>query len=169
MGEATLLARTDMTFDEMVRPAPHPMTAAAVEFEELALAFPVSLDLRAMATAHAVAMAHDLAGLALPAGSVVSGVTSTLCEFHIGHRLELVIATPSGPARASLERRQLTDEHPVTWELSYRRRAGSSDVERIGPNAGTGPELLEILLRTAESIAAGQAPPPEPARRRSKS
>ena len=145
------------------------MTAAAVEFEELALAFPVSLDLRAMATPHAIAMAHDLAGLALPAGSVVSGVTSTLCEFHIGHRLELAIPTAAGVAVATLSREQLTDDHPVRWELSYRRCPTSTDVERIGPNAGTGPELLEILLRTAESIAAGQAPPPEPARRRSKS
>ena len=144
------------------------MTAAAVEFEELALAFPVSLDLRAMATPHAIAMAHDRAGHALPAGSVVSGVTSTLCEFHIGHRLELAIPTAAGVAVATLSREQLTDDHPVRWELSY-RRAGSTDVERIGPNAGTGPELLEILLRLAESIAAGQAPPPEPARRRSKS
>lgn len=142
------------------------MTATAVEFEELALAFPVSLDLRAIATPHAIAMAHDLAGLALPAGSVVRGVNMTLAEFHVGHRLELGIATPAGLAVAALERRQLTDAHPVTWELSYRRRAGSSDVERIGPNAGTGPELLEILLRTAEAIAVAQTPEPEPPRRR---
>lgn len=145
------------------------MTATAVESEELALAFPVSLDLRAMATPHAIAMAHDLAGLALPAGSVVSGVTSTLCEFHIGHRLELAIPTAAGVAVATLSREQLTDDHPVRWELSYRRRAGSSDVERIGPNAGTGPELIEILLRLAPSIAVDQTPEPEPPRRRRKS
>lgn len=145
------------------------MTATAVESEELALAFPVSLDLRAMATPHAIAMAHDLAGLALPAGSRVRGVTRTLCEFHIGHALELAIATPAGIAVARLTREQLTDEHPVTWELTYRRRAGSSDVERIGPNAGTGPELIEILLRLAPSIAVDQTPEPEPPRRRRKS
>lgn len=145
------------------------MTAPAVEFEELALAFPVSLDLRAIATPHALAMAADLAGLALPAGSRVRGVTRTLCEFHIGHALELAIATPAGLAVARLTREQLTDEHPVTWELTYRRRAGSSDVERIGPNAGTGPELIEILLRLAPSIAVDQTPEPEPPRRRRKS
>ncbi len=136
------------------------MTATAVESEELALAFPVSLDLRAMATPHAIAMAHDLAGLALPAGSVVSGVTSTLCEFHIGHRLELAIPTAAGVAVATLSREQLTDDHPVTWELTYRRRAGSSDVDRH--KADTGPELLELLLERAEAIAVAQTPEPEP-------
>lgn len=135
-----------------------------LELEELTLA----LDLRAIAPAHAVAMATDLAGLALPAGSRVRGVTRTLCEFHIGHALELAIATPAGLAVARLTREQLTDEHPVTWELTYRRRAGSSDVERIGPDAGTGPELLEILLALAESIAVAQTPEPEPPRRRRK-
>lgn len=145
------------------------MTAPAVEFEELALALPVSLDLRAIATPHALAMATDLAGLALPAGSIVRGVTSTLCEFHVGHRLELAIATPAGIAVAALERRQLTDAHAVTWELSYRQRAGSSNVDRIGPNAGTGPELLEILLGRAEAIAVAQTPEPEPPSRRRKS
>lgn len=145
------------------------MTAPAVEFEELALAFPVSLDLRAIATPHALAMAADLAGLALPAGSIVRGVTVTLAEFHVGHRLELAIATPAGIAVAALERRQLTDAHAVTWELSYRQRAGSSNVDRIGPNAGTGPELLEILLGRAEAIAVAQTPEPEPPSRRRKS
>lgn len=140
-----------------------------LELEELALPFPVPLDLRTTAPAHAVAMADDLAGLALPAGSRVRGVTRTLCEFHIGHRLELAIATAAGIAVAALERRQLSNEHPVTWELTYRRRSGSSDVERIGPNAGTGPELLEILLRLAPSIAVDQTPEPEPPRRRRKS
>ena len=135
-----------------------------LELEELTLA----LDLRAIAPAHAVAMAADLAGLALPAGSRVRGVTRTLCEFHIGHALELAIATPAGLAVARLTREQLTDEHPVTWELTYRRRAGSSDVERIGPNAGTGPELIEILLERAEAIAVAQTPEPEPPRRRRK-
>lgn len=139
-----------------------------LELEELTLAFPVSLDLRTIAPAHAVAMATDLAGLALPAGSRVRGVTRTLCEFHIGHALELAIATPAGLAVARLTREQLTDEHPVTWELTYRRRSGSSDVERIGPDAGTGPELLEILLALAESIAVAQTPEPEPPRRRRK-
>lgn len=142
------------------------MTAPAVEFEELALAFPVSLDLRAIATPHALAMAADLAGLALPAGSIVRGVTVTLAEFHVGHRLELAIATPAGIAVAALERRQLTDAHAVTWELSYRRRAGSSDVDRH--KADTGPELLEILLERAEAIAVAQTPEPEPTRRRRK-
>ena len=136
-----------------------------LELEELTLA----LDLRAIAPAHAVAMAADLAGLALPAGSRVRGVTRTLCEFHIGHALELAIATPAGLAVARLTREQLTDEHPVTWELTYRRRAGSSDVERIGPNAGTGPELIEILLERAEAIAVAQTPEPEPPSRRRKS
>lgn len=142
------------------------MTATAVEFEELALAFPVSLDLRTIAPAHAVAVADDLAGLALPAGSRVRGVTSTLCEFHIGHRIELAIATPAGIAVAALERRQLTDEHPVRWELAYRRRAGSSDNENV--KADTGPELVAILLERAEAIAVAQTPPPEPPRRRRK-
>lgn len=142
------------------------MTATAVEFEELALAFPVSLDLRTIAPAHAVAVADDLAGLALPAGSRVRGVTSTLCEFHIGHRIELAIATPAGIAVAALERRQLTAEHPVRWELSYRRRAGSSDNENV--KADTGPELVAILLERAEAIAVAQTPPPEPPRRRRK-
>lgn len=145
------------------------MTAPAVELEELALPFPVPLDLRTIAPAHAVAMADDLAGLALPAGSRVRGVTRTLCEFHIGHALELAIATPAGLAVARLTREQLTDDHPVTWELTYRRRAGSSNVDRIGPNAGTGPELIEILLRLAPSIAVAQTPEPEPPRRRRKS
>lgn len=140
-----------------------------LELEELALAFPVSLDLRTIAPAHAVAMADDLAGLALPAGSRVRGVDVTLAEWHIGHRLELAIATPAGLAVAALERRQLSNDHPVTWELTYRRRAGSSDVERIGPNAGTGPELIEILLRLAPSIAVDQTPEPEPPSRRRKS
>lgn len=139
-----------------------------LELEELALPFPVPLDLRTIAPAHAVAMATDLAGLALPAGSIVQGVDVTLAEWHIGHRLELAIATPAGIAVAALERRQLTDEHPVTWELTYRRRAGSSNVERIGPDAGTGPELLEILLGRAEAIAVAQTPEPEPTRRRRK-
>ena len=139
-----------------------------LELEELTLAFPVPLDLRTIAPAHAVAMATDLAGLALPAGSIVQGVDVTLAEWHIGHRLELAIATPAGIAVAALERRQLTNEHPVKWELTYRRRAGSSDVERIGPDAGTGPELLEILLALAESIAVAQTPEPEPPRRRRK-
>ncbi len=141
----------------------------APSIEELGLPFPVSLDLRTIAPAHAVAVADDLAGLALPAGSRVRGVTSTLCEFHIGHRIELAIATPAGIAVAALERRQLTDEHPVTWELSYRQRAASSNVDRIGPNAGTGPELLEILLGRAEAIAVAQTPEPEPPSRRRKS
>ena len=139
-----------------------------LELEEIALAFPVSLDLRAIAPAHAVAMATDLAGLALPAGSRVRGVDVTLAQWHVGHRLELAVATAAGIAVAALERRQLTDEHPVTWELTYRRRSGSSDVERIGPDAGTGPELLEILLALAESIAVAQTPEPEPPRRRRK-
>ena len=139
-----------------------------LELEELTLAFPVSLDLRAIAPAHAVAMATDLAGLALPAGSIVRGVTVTLAEFHVGHRLELAIATAAGIAVAALERRQLSAAHPVKWELTYRRRSGSSDVERIGPDAGTGPELLEILLALAESIAVAQTPEPEPPRRRRK-
>lgn len=139
-----------------------------LELEELALPFPVPLDLRTIAPAHAVAMADDLAGLALPAGSSVQGVDVTLAEWHIGHRLELAIATPAGLAVARLTREQLTDDHPVTWELTYRRRAGSSDVERIGPNAGTGPELIEILLRLAPSIAVDQTPEPEPTRRRRK-
>ena len=139
-----------------------------LELEELALPFPVPLDLRTIAPAHAVAMATDLAGLALPTGSRVRGVDVTLAEWHIGHRLELAIATPAGIAVAALERRQLTNEHPVKWELTYRRRAGSSDVERIGPDAGTGPELLEILLALAESIAVAQTPEPEPPRRRRK-
>lgn len=143
------------------------MTAPAVELEELALAFPVSLDLRAIATPHALAMAADLAGLALPAGSIVRGVTVTLAEFHVGHRLELAVATPAGIAVAALEREQLTDAHPVTWELTYRRRAGSSDVDRH--KAGTGPELLEILLGRAEAIAVAQTPEPEPPSRRRKS
>lgn len=136
-----------------------------LELEELALAFPVSLDLRAIAPAHAVAMATDLAGLALPAGSRVRGVDVTLAQWHVGHRLELAVATAAGIAVAALERRQLTDEHPVTWELTYRRRAGSSDVDRH--KADTGPELLEILLGRAESIAVAQTPePPAPKRRR---
>ncbi len=139
-----------------------------LELEELALAFPVPLDLRTIAPAHAVAMATDLAGLALPAGSRVRGVDVTLAQWHVGHRLELAIATPAGIAVAALERRQLSNEHPVTWELTYRRRSGSSDVERIGPDAGTGPELLEILLALAESIAVAQTPEPEPPRRRRK-
>ena len=143
------------------------MTAPALELEELTLAFPVSLDLRAIATPHALAMAADLAGLALPAGSIVRGVTVTLAEFHVGHRLELGVATPAGIAVAALERRQLTDAHPVTWELTYRRRAGSSDVDRH--KAGTGPELLEILLGRAEAIAVAQTPEPEPPSRRRKS
>lgn len=143
------------------------MTAPTLELEELTLAFPVSLDLRAIATPHALAMAADLAGLALPAGSIVRGVTSTLCEFHVGHRLELGIATAAGVAVASLTREQLTDAHPVTWELTYRRRAGSSDVDRH--KAGTGPELLEILLGRAEAIAVAQTPEPEPPSRRRKS
>ena len=140
---------------------------ATLELEELTLAFPVSLDLRAIATPHALAMAADLAGLALPAGSIVRGVTVTLAEFHVGHRLELGIATAAGIAVAALERRQLTDAHPVTWELTYRRRAGSSDVDRH--KAGTGPELLEILLGRAEAIAVAQTPEPEPPSRRRKS
>lgn len=141
------------------------MTATALELEELTLAFPVSLDLRAIAPAHAVAMATDLAGLALPAGSRVRGVTRTLCEFHIGHRLELGIAAGVAVAVASLTREQLTDAHPVTWELTYRRRAGSSDVDRH--KADTGPELLELLLERAEAIAVAQTPePPAPKRRR---
>lgn len=140
-----------------------------LELEELALPFPVPLDLRTIAPAHAVAMATDLAGLALPTGSRVRGVTRTLCEFHIGHALELAIATPAGLAVARLTREQLTDEHPVTWELTYRQRAASSNVDRIGPNAGTGPELIEILLRRAEAIAVAQTPEPEPPRRRRKS
>ena len=136
-----------------------------LELEELALPFPVPLDLRTIAPAHAVAMATDLAGLALPAGSRVRGVTRTLCEFHIGHALELAIATPAGLAVARLTREQLTDEHPVTWELTYRRRAGSSDVDRH--KADTGPELLELLLERAEAIAVAQTPePPAPKRRR---
>ena len=140
---------------------------ATLELEELTLAFPVSLDLRAIATPHALAMAADLAGLALPAGSIVRGVTVTLAEFHVGHRLELAVATPAGIAVAALERQQLTDAHPVTWELTYRRRAGSSDVDRH--KAGTGPELLEILLGRAEAIAVAQTPEPEPPSRRRKS
>lgn len=56
----------------------------------------------------------------------------------------------------------------MTWELTYRQRAGSSNVDRIGPNAGTGPELLEILLSSAEAIAVAQTPEPEPTRRRRK-
>ena len=136
-----------------------------LELEELALAFPVPLDLRTTAPAHAVAMATDLAGLALPAGSRVRGVDVTLAQWHVGHRLELAVATAAGIAVAALERRQLTDEHPVTWELTYRRRAGSSDVDRH--KADTGPELLEILLGRAESIAVAQTPePPAPKRRR---
>lgn len=141
--------------------------SATLELEELTLAFPVSLDLRAIATPHALAMAADLAGLALPAGSIVRGVTSTLCEFHVGHRLELSVPTAAGYAVASLTREQLTDAHPVTWELTYRRRAGSSDVDRH--KAGTGPELLEILLGRAEAIAVAQTPEPEPPSRRRKS
>lgn len=140
---------------------------ATLELEELTLAFPVSLDLRAIATPHALAMAADLAGLALPAGSIVRGVTVTLAEFHVGHRLELGIATAAGVAVAALTREQLTDAHPVTWELTYRRRAGSSDVDRH--KAGTGPELLEILLGRAEAIAVAQTPEPEPPSRRRKS
>lgn len=143
------------------------MTAPTLELEELTLAFPVSLDLRAIATPHALAMAADLAGLALPAGSIVRGVTVTLAEFHVGHRLELGIATAAGVAVAALTREQLTDAHPVTWELTYRRRAGSSDVDRH--KAGTGPELLEILLGRAEAIAVAQTPEPEPPSRRRKS
>ena len=141
--------------------------SATLELEELALAFPVSLDLRAIAPAHAVAMATDLAGLALPAGSIVRGVDVTLAEWHVGHRLELAVATAAGYAVAALERRQLTDAHAVTWELSYRRRAGSSDVDRH--KADTGPELLEILLGRAEAIAVAQTPEPEPPSRRRKS
>ena len=141
--------------------------SATLELEELTLAFPVSLDLRAIATPHALAMAADLAGLALPAGSIVRGVTVTLAEFHVGHRLELGIATAAGVAVAALTREQLTDAHPVTWELTYRRRAGSSDVDRH--KAGTGPELLEILLGRAEAIAVAQTPEPEPPSRRRKS
>lgn len=137
-----------------------------LELEELALPFPVSLDLRTIAPAHAVAMATDLEGMALPAGSRVRGSTSTLAEFHIGHRLEFVIATPAGPARAFLTRSQLTAEHPVRWELAYRRRAGSSDNENV--KADTGPELVAILLERAEAIAVAQTPPPEPPRRRRK-
>lgn len=143
------------------------MTAPTLELEELTLAFPVSLDLRAIATPHALAMAADLAGLALPAGSIVRGVTSTLCEFHVGHRLELSVPTAAGYAVAALTREQLTDAHPVTWELTYRRRAGSSDVDRH--KADTGPELLEILLGRAEAIAVAQTPEPEPPSRRRKS
>ena len=143
------------------------MTAPTLELEELTLAFPVSLDLRAIATPHALAMAADLAGLALPAGSIVRGVTVTLAEFHVGHRLELGIATAAGVAVAALTREQLTDAHPVTWELTYRRRAGSSDGDRH--KAGTGPELLEILLGRAEAIAVAQTPEPEPPSRRRKS
>ena len=143
------------------------MTAPTLELEELTLAFPVSLDLRAIATPHALAMAADLAGIALPAGSIVRGVTVTLAEFHVGHRLELGIATAAGVAVAALTREQLTDAHPVTWELTYRRRAGSSDVDRH--KAGTGPELLEILLGRAEAIAVAQTPEPEPPSRRRKS
>lgn len=90
----------------------------APSIEELGLPFPVSLDLRTIAPAHAVAVA---------------------------------------------------DEHPVTWELTYRQRAASSNVDRIGPNAGTGPELLEILLGRAEAIAVAQTPEPEPPSRRRKS
>lgn len=142
--------------------------SAAAELEELALPLPVPLDLRVIATPHALAMARDLAGLALPAGSTVQGVDVTLAEWHVGHRLEVHIPTPAGMCRAELERRQLTDEHPVTWELTYRQRAGSSNVDRIGPNAGTGPELLEILLSSAEAIAVAQTPEPEPTRRRRK-
>ena len=102
----------------------------------------------------------------LPAGSIVRGVTSTLCEFHVGHRLELSVPTAAGYAVAALTREQLTDAHPVTWELTYRRRAGSSDVDRH--KADTGPELLEILLGRAEAIAVAQTPEPEPPRRRRK-
>ena len=103
------------------------MTALELEIEELALPLPVMLDIRTVAPAHAVAVADDLAGLALPAGSAVRGATVTLAEFHVGHRLELVIATPAGPARASLERRQLSDDHPVTpAEEPKRRRRGTS-------------------------------------------
>lgn len=140
--------------------------SATLELEELTLAFPVSLDLRAIATPHALAMAADLAGLALPAGSIVRGVDVTLSAWHVGHRLELGIATAAGVAVASLTREQLTDAHPVTWELTYRRRAGSSDVDRH--KADTGPELLELLLELAEGIAAAQTPEPEPPRRRRK-
>lgn len=140
--------------------------SATLELEELTLAFPVSLDLRAIATPHALAMAADLAGLALPAGSIVRGVDVTLSAWHVGHRLELAVATAAGVAVASLTREQLTDAHAVTWELSYRRRAGSSDVDRH--KADTGPELLEILLGRAEAIAVAQTPEPEPPRRRRK-
>lgn len=98
--------------------------SAAAELEELALPLPVPLDLRVIATPHALAMARDLAGLALPAGSTVQGVDVTLAEWHVGHRLEVHIPTPAGMCRAELERRQLTDEHPVTWELTYRQRTG---------------------------------------------
>ena len=140
--------------------------SATLELEELTLAFPVSLDLRAIATPHALAMAADLAGLALPAGSIVRGVDVTLSAWHVGHRLELGIATAAGVAVASLTREQLTDAHPVTWELTYRRRAGSSDVDRH--KADTGPELLELLLERAEAIAVAQTPEPEPTRRRRK-
>ena len=137
-----------------------------LELEELALPFPVSLDLRTIAPAHAVAMATDLEGMALPARSRVRCSTRTLAEFHIGHRLELAIATPAGPARASLERTQLSEDHPVRWELSYRRRAGSSDTENV--KGDNGPELLALLLERAEAIAVAQTPPPEPPRRRRK-
>ena len=104
-----------------------------LELEELTLA----LDLRAIAPAHAVAMAADLAGLALPAGSIVRGVTSTLCEFHVGHRLELSVPTAAGYAVAALERRQLTPAHPVEWTLSYQQRAGSSNRTHHRGDAGT--------------------------------
>lgn len=136
-----------------------------LELEELALPFPVPLDLRTIAPAHAVAMATDLAGLALPAGTAVRGDSVMLCEFRVGHALELVVPTPAGPARARLERRQLTDDHPVTWELSYRRRAGSSDVDNY---KGTPAELLEHLHANAEAIAIAQTPEPSPGPRRRK-
>ncbi len=142
------------------------MTAPTLELEELALAFPVSLDLRAIATPHALAMAADLAGLALPAGSIVRGVTSTLCEFHVGHRLELSVPTAAGYAVAALERRQLTPAHPVEWTLSYQQRAGSSN--RTHHRGDAGELLLELLLELAEGIAAAQTPEPEPPRRRRK-
>lgn len=139
--------------------------SAAAELEELALPLPVPLDLRVIATPHALAMARDLAGLALPAGSTVQGVDVTLAEWHVGHRLELAIATPAGMCRAELERRQLTDSHPVTWELTYRRRAGSSDVDNY---KGTPAELLEHLHANAEAIAIAQTPEPSPGPRRRK-
>jgi len=136
-----------------------------LELEELALPLPVALDIHAIAPPHALAMASDLAGLFLPAGTAVRGDSVMLCEFRVGHALELVVPTPAGPARARLERRQLTDDHPVTWELSYRRRAGSSDVDNY---KGTPAELLEHLHANAEAIAIAQTPEPSPGPRRRK-